>query len=303
VNAIEVEKLTKRFGKVDALRGLTFNVPRGSLCGFIGLNGAGKSTTLKTLLGIMRADEGAANVLGLRSDSENESLAIRRRTAYLPEGKRLFPYMKVSDVIDFVRPFYPGWRRDREAHLLRTFELPSDRNVNKLSKGMLAKLHMLLALARGCELVILDEPTDGLDAIAVEETLQEMTKQVAEDGTTFLFCSHRLEEIEQVVDHLVIIHEGQTMLQAPIDQLRAEARRITAVLPDGVRAEGKALRSNGVLRQEGRSIGLTVWQQPEAALNELRNIGATGIEADPISLRQLFVEMVRRSKEADHVVA
>ncbi|GAB4404519.1 MAG: ABC transporter ATP-binding protein [Bryobacter sp.] len=300
--AIRAEGLKKKYGKVEALRGLSFGVPKGSLCGFIGLNGAGKTTTLKILLDMMRADAGTAEVLGLRLGGAAEGLAIRQKTAFLPEGKRLFPYMTVKDVIDFVRPFYPAWRRDREQQLLATFGLPLERNVNKLSKGMLAKLHMLLALVRGCDLVVMDEPTDGLDAIAVEEALTEMTKQVAEDGTTIVFCSHRLEEIEQVVDHLIILDEGACLLDAPIDEVRAEARRITAVLPDEIE-QAPDWNRYGRARREGRVLSLTSWKDTAAALTELRAAGATSIEADPLPLRHLFVDMVRKPKEVKNVVA
>jgi ABC-2 type transport system ATP-binding protein len=301
MNAIEVCELEKNFKTIPALRGLSFQVPQGSLCGLIGMNGAGKTTTLKILMEMLRADSGEATVLGHRVG--REGLAIRRKTGFLPEGKRLFPYMSVRDVIDFVRPFYPKWRKDREAHLLRTFELPLERKMPALSKGMLAKLQLLLALSRGAELVILDEPTDGLDAIAVEEVLQEMATQVADEGTTVLFCSHRLEEIEQMVDHLVIIHEGRCLLDEAIDGLRSSARRFTVVLPDERRERLNELERWGAVRQAGRSVSLTVWREPEFAEAKLRDIGAFSIECSPLPLRQLFVDMVRAEKGKRNALA
>jgi ABC-2 type transport system ATP-binding protein len=286
------------------LRGLSFGVPQGSLCGLIGLNGAGKSTTLKILMEMLRADGGEASVLGMRVGSEG--VRIRQKTAFLPEGKKLFPYMTVRDVIDFVKPFYPTWRGDREQHLLRTFELPQERKTSELSKGMLAKLQLLLSLSRGVELVILDEPTDGLDALAVEEVLQEMATQVATEGCTILFCSHRMEEIEQMVDHLVIVHEGRCLLDQAIDTLRENARRFSAVMPDEKAERATGLRELGELgafRQEGRSVALTVWQAPEVAEQKLRETGAISVETEPVALRQLFTDMVRAEKGKRNVVA
>lgn len=301
MNAIEVRGLEKRFQKTEALRGMSFTVPKGSLCGFIGLNGAGKTTTLKVLMEMVRADAGEADVLGYRVGAQG--VQIRQHSAYLPEGKKLFPYMTVQDVIEFTRPFYPKWRRDREEQLLRTFELPLDRKTTQLSKGMLAKLQLLLSLSRGVELVILDEPTDGLDALAVEEVLQEMATQVATEECTILFCSHRMEEIEQMVDHLVIVHEGRCLLDRPIDALRAEARHLRAVLPDERAERVAGLERLGALRHEGRSAALTVWQKPEAAEEQLRAAGALSVEAEPIALRQLFTDMVRAERRKRDVVA
>lgn len=301
MNAIEVKGLEKRFQKTEALRGMSFTVPKGSLCGFIGLNGAGKTTTLKVLMEMLRADAGEAKVLGYSVGKQG--VEIRQHTAYLPEGKKLFPYMTVQDVIEFTRPFYPKWRRDREGQLLRTFELPRERKTSALSKGMLAKLQLLLSLSRGVELVILDEPTDGLDALAVEEVLQEMATQVATEECTILFCSHRMEEIEQMVDHLVIVHEGRCLLDQPIDALRAEARHLRAVLPDERAERVAGLERLGALRHEGRSVALTVWQNPEAAEAQLRAAGAVSVEAEPIALRQLFTDMVRAERRKRNVVA
>ncbi len=306
MNAIEVKGLTKNFKQVAALRGMSFAVPRGSLCGFIGLNGAGKTTTLKILMEMLRADAGTATVLGYQVGRAGDGLEIRRRTGFLPEGKRLFPYMTVEDAIAFTRGFYATWRKEKETHLRTVFELAFDRKVKDLSKGMLSKLQLLLALARGAELVILDEPTDGLDAVAVEEVLQELAGQVAEAGVTVLFCSHRMEEIEQVADHLVIVHEGRCLLGEPIDQLRAQARRLLAVLPDRAIAETGQLAALGSLKQDGRSVSLTVWKEADAAEARLRDLGATSIEAEPLPLRSLFVDMVRPGrgkKETGNVVA
>lgn len=301
MNAIEVRGLEKKFKDTAALRGLSFNVPKGSLCGLIGLNGAGKSTTLKILMEMLRADGGEAFVLGMRVGSDG--VRIRQRTAFLPEGKKLFPYMTVQDVIDFVRPFYPTWRVDREKQLLSTFELPLARKTSELSKGMLAKLQLLLSLSRGVELVILDEPTDGLDAIAVEEVLQEMATQVASEECTILFCSHRMEEIEQMVDHLVIVHEGRCLLDQPIDALRASARRLSAVMPDEKRERVAGLNGLGALRHEGRSVGVTVWRDPDGAEQKLLEAGALNVESETVALRQLFTDMVRAEKGKRNVVA
>ena len=286
--AIEVRELSKRYEKTEALRGLTFHVPAGSLCGMIGLNGAGKTTTLRILMGMARPDSGAALIAGL--DCATASEAIRARTALVPETKTLFPYMTVHDVVAFTRAFYPKWRPERERTLREAFDLDYAKKLNKLSKGTLAKVHLLLALSRGADVIILDEPTDGLDAIATDVSLRQMAALAADEGVTILFASHRMEEIEQLADHLVVIDRGRCLLDLPADELRAATKRFVAVLPESVPAA--ELTSLGRLERDGRSVSLTVWHDPAGAEAKLREFGATSVESDSVPLRRLFVDMV-----------
>ena len=135
--------LSKNYGQTEALRGLNLSVPRGSLCGFLGRNGAGKTTTLKLLMGLARPTAGRAEVFGLPCETTFASMEIRTRAAFITEGKALFPYMTVDQVIAFTRAFFPHWRTDLEQRYRRLFDLPGGRNVRGLSKGMLSKLHLL----------------------------------------------------------------------------------------------------------------------------------------------------------------
>src|SRR3712207_4623194 len=161
--AIETKALVKRYGGVEAVGGLDLAVPRGSIYGFLGRNGAGKSTTIKMLLGMARPTAGEGSILGESITDAGASVEIRRRTGFVSEDKGLYDYMTVGQMIEFARPFFPAWRRDLEEKYLRLFELPEGRKVRALSKGMRTKLALLLALARGAELLVLDEPTEGLD--------------------------------------------------------------------------------------------------------------------------------------------
>ncbi len=212
---IETDKLSKNYGEHQAVRDLSIQVPSGSICAFLGQNGAGKSSTLRMLLGMMHPTSGSGRIFGLRIDNQKESLAIRQRTAFVAEDKRLYDYMTVGQIIDFTCSFFPGWRADLENRLLKQFSLPPDRKVRKLSKGMRTKLALLLGLARGCELLILDEPTEGLDPVSSEEVLQIVVSLVAE-GTTVFFSSHQIAEVEQIADHVLMIDRGQLVLDAPL---------------------------------------------------------------------------------------
>jgi ABC-2 type transport system ATP-binding protein len=161
--AIETSDLRKHYGAVEALRGVNLTVPVGSICGFLGRNGAGKTTTIKVLLGMARPTSGTAQVFGVPAGGTAAAVDVRRRIGFVSDDKDLFDYMTVAETIRFTAAFFPRWRADLETRYLRSFELPPDRKVKALSRGMRTKLSLLLALCRGADLLILDEPTSGLD--------------------------------------------------------------------------------------------------------------------------------------------
>src|SRR5262249_13735979 len=184
--AVETADLCKAYGAIEAVRGLSLQVPAGSICGFLGRNGAGKTTTIKLLLGMARPTSGVARVFGLPAADPQSSVAIRRRTGFVSDDKDLYDYMTVAQMIRFTAPFFPQWRVDLETRYLHGFELPPDRKVKMLSRGMRAKLALLLALCRRADLLVLDEPTSGLDPAAIEEVLQAIVAHVAgEQATVF----------------------------------------------------------------------------------------------------------------------
>lgn len=197
--AIETHDLTKRYGRFEAVSNLNLRVAAGRITGFLGRNGAGKSTTIKMVLGISRPSSGTGVVLGHRIDHAQQSRESRQHVAYVAEDKQTYAYMTVSEMIVFTRSFYDDWSVDIEQRFLKQFELPSQRKVKALSKGMRTKLALLLALARRPKLLILDEPSEGLDPVSIEELLQALVAAAA-DGTTIFFSSHQIAEVERVAD-------------------------------------------------------------------------------------------------------
>jgi len=182
--AIEVSGLRKSFHGNAALNGLELRVPAGSIFGFAGRNGAGKTSTIRILMGGVKADAGSVRVLGSPIARTDDS---------------------IEQIVRFTRPFFPKWRDDLEKRYMRMFDLPPRKKIPDLSKGMRSKLMLLLAFCRGAELLILDEPTDGLDPVGVEDMLREIVSLSATEGTTVFFSSHQLAEIEQIADHISII--------------------------------------------------------------------------------------------------
>jgi ABC-2 type transport system ATP-binding protein len=204
---IAVRDLRKRLGGADAVAGLEFSVPNGSICGFLGRNGAGKTTTIKMLMGMMHPDHGEGSVFGEPIGDEAASVRIRQRVGFVTEVKEFYPFMTVEQMIEFSRAFYPMWQNEWERRCAKDYQLPLDQKTSKLSKGTRSKLALLLAFSRGADLLILDEPTEGLDPVAVETFLEHVVALAAE-GRTVFFSSHQLHEVEQVCEQGMLDRPG-----------------------------------------------------------------------------------------------
>jgi len=289
---IETAGLRKSYGSVEALRGLDVQVPPGSIYGFLGRNAAGKTTAIKVLLGMVRPSDGAARVFGLDACDPHSNVEIRRRTGFVAEEKDLYGYMTVDEVIRFTAAFYPPWRSDLEQRYLRKFELPLDRNVKALSRGTRAKLALLLALCRGAELLVLDEPTAGLDPAATEEVLQALVAHVAGEEMTVFFSSHQIGEVDQIADRVAIIDRGRTVVTGALDDLRERFRRVQLVF-DGD-APQPAFAAACVQRVQRRGRVLTVLSNggAEPILQEARALNPVSVDVVPVTLKDIFLDTV-----------
>jgi ABC-2 type transport system ATP-binding protein len=289
---IEAVALHKHYGTVHALRGLSLQVPAGSIYGFLGRNGAGKTTTIKLLLGMARPASGQARVFGLAADAQDASVEIRRRTGFVTEDKELYDYMTVEAMIRFTAGFYPRWRRDLEQRYLRMFELPPERKIKALSHGMRTKLSLLLAFCRGAELLVLDEPTAGLDPAVTEEVLQALVTHVAGEEMTVFFSSHQIAEVDQIADRIAIIDRGRVVVAGALEDLREHYRRIQLVFDRD--APEPAFRAPGVERVRRKGRVLTVLSSAGTAtlLEEARALGPTSVDVVPVTLKEIFLETV-----------
>jgi ABC-2 type transport system ATP-binding protein len=290
--AIEAVGLRKSFKGQEALTGLDLAVPEGSIFGFLGRNGAGKTTTIRILMGLAKADQGSARVFGVIPSDGDSGPAIRRRIGFVTEDKELYPYMTVADIIRFTRPFFPKWRDDLERKYLKAFDLPADKKIPNLSKGMQSKLMLLLAISRGAELLVLDEPTDGLDPAAVEEVLRELVALSASDGTTIFFSSHQLAEVEQIASEIVIIDKGCAVVSGAMEDLKQQYQRISVVFADGVR-EVRWVDGAEHIRQEGRMVSILAGRNIEGIMAQARGLPGTTVEKHSVTLKELFLDHVR----------
>jgi ABC-2 type transport system ATP-binding protein len=288
---ISVHGLRKRFGATDAVNGLDFTVPQGCICGFLGRNGAGKTTTIKLLLGMMHADGGEGRIFGEPIGVDVASVRIRQRTGFVGEIKEFYPFMTVRQMIDFNRAFYPQWQDRWEQRCLKDYELPLEQKTGKLSKGTRSKLALLLAFSRGADLLILDEPSEGLDPVAVEIFLEHLVALAAE-GRTVFFSSHQLDEVEQVCDRVCLIDQGQTVLETDLDELKTRMRKVSVTFPDAVPRDIFDEKAVKRLKVRGRSASLLIAGDAEALEARARVAGATNVEFAPVNLKEIFLETV-----------
>jgi ABC-2 type transport system ATP-binding protein len=227
-SVIDVVQLTRRFGATTALASVSLSMPRGAVYGLVGANGAGKTTLIKHILGLLRAQSGSVRVFGL--DPVADPVAVLARIGYLSEENDLPGWMRVDELIRYSRAFYPAWDDAYAEELRRAFALDPSAKIRNLSKGQKARAGLLVALAHRPELLVLDEPSSGLDPIVRRDILGAVIRTIADEGRTVLFSSHLLEEVEQVADHVTMINEGRIVLSGPLDDIR-ESHRVDGRVP------------------------------------------------------------------------
>jgi ABC-2 type transport system ATP-binding protein len=282
---VETQSLVKRYGRVAALDGLSMAVPRGAVYGFLGRNGAGKTTAIRVLAGLARPQSGSASVFGLHP--VRDRLAILSRTGFVIE-KMLLPSMTGNDLLRYNRGFFPSWSGDLAKKYADLLEVPMDRKFRRLSHGNRTKLCLLLALAQGAELLVLDEPTLGLDPVITDQLLRLLIDDFASAGRTLLISSHHLSEVEKIADWVGIIDHGRLLLQAQLDDIRANYAR--------VRASGSGLPRSGaeiVTVSDTENVSEYVLRSgSDAFAAELRRQGAVVLDVSPMNLSEIFLELV-----------
>ncbi|HLX70475.1 MAG TPA: ABC transporter ATP-binding protein [Verrucomicrobiae bacterium] len=222
---VSITNLSRRFGAKAALNDVSLYVPRGCVFGLVGENGAGKTTLIKHILGLLRAEAGSVRVFGL--DPIGDTVLTLGRIGYLSETPDLPGWMRVDELIRYTQAFYPKWDAAYAQELLTQFGLNPTQRLNTLSKGQSAKAGLLVAQAHRPDLLLLDEPSSGLDPLVRRTILEAVIRTVADEGRTVFFSSHLLEEIERVSDHIAMLHQGKIVLCGPLDEIKAQHRQFT----------------------------------------------------------------------------
>jgi len=292
--AVETENLGRMFGKFEAVRGVNLRVPKGTVFGLLGVNGAGKSTIIKMVMGHLRPTAGEIRVLG-RALSE-DLVEIRKRVAYVSENRYLYEWMTVEESLRFTRAFHESWDERKAADLLKRFSLPPEKKVRQLSRGNRARLCLLLALSFNPELIILDEPTSGLDPIVRRDFIENIVAEIGEEGKTVLFSSHIVEEVERVADYVGIINDGELLLVSTIDDIKASYKRVRYAT-NGTRPEVAGVPGLLAVENGRHEQILTVNGFGDETLRALAERGVASPEVLPISLEDIFVDTVRSERE------
>ena len=227
-SVIHISELTRRFGANTALDSVSLSLPRGAVYGLVGANGAGKTTLIKHILGLLKAESGSVRVFG--KDPVIDPVGVLSRIGYLSEENDLPGWMRVDELMRYSRAFYPGWNDAYAEELRQTFALDPTAKIKTLSKGQKARAGLLIALSYRPDLLVLDEPSSGLDPIVRRDILGAVMRTIADDGRTVLFSSHLLDEVEQVADHVTMISRGKIVLSAPLAVIK-ESHRVGERVP------------------------------------------------------------------------
>jgi ABC-type multidrug transport system ATPase subunit len=294
---VDIRNVTRRFGDKVALDNVSFRVPTGSVVGLVGENGAGKTTLIKHILGLLKAQSGSVRVFGL--DPVADPVGVLARVGYLSEDPDMPGWMRVRELIRYVAAFYPTWDHEYAERLRREFGLDPNTKIKHLSKGQRARAGLLVALAYKPELLLLDEPSSGLDPIVRRDILGAIVRTIADEGRTVLFSSHLLAEVERVSDQVAMIKSGRILFCDALDRVKKRHARLTLRFED---PQSTTPRLAGALAWDGSGREWTAvcsgnsnqWQSAAA------EIGAQVIEQSAVSLDEIFIARSSAQNGASH---
>jgi ABC-2 type transport system ATP-binding protein len=286
---VEIQALTRRFGAKTALDNVSITLPRGIVFGLVGANGAGKTTLIKHVLGLLKAETGSVRVFG--RDPVADPAGVLARVGYVSEEHDMPGWMRVWEVMRYTQAFFPSWDPAFAKELRDRFELDPDATVKDLSKGQRARAGLLVALAHRPELLVLDEPSAGLDPIVRRDILEAIIRAIADEGRTVLFSSHLLHEVERVSDHVTMINRGKIIFSAPLDDIKATHRCLTLHF---AQARSRPPELAGVLTWEGAGHEWTAVYhgQPGELQAAAASCGAQVLDKRVPSLDEIFVARV-----------
>ncbi len=296
-SAIRTQGLIKRFRRVEALSGLDLDVPEGAVYALVGPNGAGKTTAIKILMNIYRATSGRAEVLGM--DSTRVAGRVFQSIGYVSENQQMPGWMRVDDFFAYLRPFYPSWDRSLEGELLKKFDLPPDRKLKELSRGMSMKAALASALAFHPRLIVLDEPLGGLDPLVRDELVEGLLERAAE--ATVFISSHDLADIENFSSHVGYLERGRLVFSEEMTSLAARFRDVELTL-DAPRAMPQSIPNSWMQVNAAAAVVRFVESRFDEQRTSAEIAGVFGPVRDatfsPMSLRSIFLAMAKSRRSS-----
>jgi ABC-2 type transport system ATP-binding protein len=283
---VEIHNVTRRYGAKVALDNVSFTVPAGSVVGLVGENGAGKTTLIKHILGLLKAQSGTVRVFG--HDPVIDPVGVLSRIGYLSEEPDMPGWMRVHQLLRYVAAFYSTWDHEYAARLQAEFELNPNAKIKQLSKGQRARAGLLCALAYRPELLVLDEPSSGLDPIVRRDILGAIIRTIADEGRTVLFSSHLLSEVERVSDQVAMIQSGHILFCDSLERIKQTHSRMTLRFESPLATPPKLV---GALAWEGKGCEWTAVCEGHSnrVRSDAEKLGAHIVEQSGLSLDDIFL--------------
>jgi ABC-2 type transport system ATP-binding protein len=291
VKVVEVQALTRRFGDQTALDKISLEVEQGHVYGLVGVNGAGKTTLIKHLLGLLRAKEGTVRVFGL--DPTLYPVEVLQRIGYLSEEREMPEWMSIHELMRYTAAFHPNWDQSYAQSLLESFRLDGKKKIKHLSKGMRAQTGLIAAVSHRPDLLLLDEPSTGLDPVVRKDILNAIVRTVADEGRTAIFSSHLLDEVEMMSDYVFMINQGTLVLQGALDEIK-QKHQVMSVRFDN--SEINLASIEGVLTAEPRGTSFHVIMEGsvEKSAHQISARGGEVLQQRGASLQEIFVARAGR---------
>ncbi len=278
--------IDKYLGGEKILDNINIEVNKGSIYGLIGPNGAGKTTLIKTLVDIYEPEKGEVLISGEKIKDNTE---IKSRLGYVSDYQNFYPNFRVKEIVTFYRNTYPLWNEDRYNVLRNIFKIDEKKKIKHLSKGMKTQLSLMLNLSITPEILILDEPTSGLDPVVKRKVLDIIIDEVSSNETTVFISSHHLGELEQICDHIGIIHEGKILLEESIDDLKSNVRKVQVAFKDSIPEEIKNSEDILNIVNKGKVYEIIVNDNIEKLIDEIRKYNPILLETIDMSLEEIFI--------------
>jgi len=286
-----LKNIAKSFGGNRVLQDVSLSLEKGKVYGLLGNNGEGKTTLIRIVMGVIPADGGELSYKGVRIPFG--ASAYKTDVGYIPEDSFFYGWMSVGELLDFNAAFYPRWEGRRADDFLQRFSLDRRLRVGTLSRGMKLKLHLAAALAARPELLILDDPTSGIDVPTRHDFLKDIIRQLADEGTTILFSTHLVHELERIVEHLFILQGGRLILDENFETLKSRTRRILLLFE---KEPPEKLGLDGVLSEarDRNQVTLTVYPWNEEKRKRMEELSPARLEVESLSLEEIFENWVKK---------
>lgn len=286
---LQAKNLHKSFGRKQVLKEFNLTLREGQVYGLLGKNGEGKTTLIRMIMGIIPGDKGKIIYKGNEIKFNHPS--YKKEVGYIPEESIFFGWMTIKDLMAFNSSFYPKWSAQKVEELLARFDLDGKVRIKNLSRGMKLKVGLIVALAAEPELLILDDPTSGMDVPTRHDFLKGIIQEILEQGTTILFSSHLVHELEGIIDHLGILHNGKLILEENFEQVKNSAKKVHLVF-DGSVPEAFDVRGMLAKQNNGNTCDFGIYPWNDEVKSNLEAMQPIKMNVEPMTLEEIFIHFV-----------